>query len=71
MARIPIESMSLEEKLEAMELLWDDLCNRAEEVRSPEWHKEVLEERAAAVARGEAEYEDWEDAKERLKRELL
>lgn len=60
MARIPIESMTLEEKLEAMELLWEDLSRRAEAVESPQWHKELLNKREAALARGDDAFEDWE-----------
>lgn len=71
MARIQIESMTLDEKLEAMELLWDDLCRRAEAVESPQWHKDLLKKREAALARGEDAFEDWEVVKKRIREQLL
>lgn len=69
MAKIPLDEMSLNEKLDAMEAIWDDLCQRAEEVPSPEWHGEVLAQRKSALERGETIAEDWEVAKARLLRE--
>jgi len=62
--------MSLEEKLQAMEALWDDLCRREEQLVSPDWHGDVLEERAASLARGGEIPEDWEAAKEAIKKDL-
>ena len=61
MGRLPLEEMTAEEKIQAMESLWNDLCNRAENVQSPSWHEGVLNEREAAVARAEESIEDWEN----------
>jgi hypothetical protein len=44
-AVIPLDEMTTEDKLEAMELLWDDLCQRPDEVPSPSWHEAVLKSR--------------------------
>jgi len=66
----PLEKMSIEEKLRAMELLWDDLCNRAGGVTSPPWHEDVLSEREAALKRGEDRFEDWEAAKKEIKNQV-
>src|SRR4051794_29496975 len=52
---LPLDRMSVEEKIQAMESLWDDLCNRAGGVVSPAWHENVLAERDAAHKRGEDE----------------
>ena len=60
---LPLEDMTVEEKLRAMEALWDDLCQRAEGVPTPAWHGKVLMERAAAVERSDESIEDWETAK--------
>ena len=64
---LPLEEMSVEEKLRAMELLWDDLCRRAGGVSSPEWHEDVLAQRQAAVERGEDQFEDWDTVKRSIK----
>lgn len=64
------EKMSVEEKLLTMEVLWDDLCKRAEAIPSPSWHAEVLSQRADAVDRGDETPEDWEVAKNRIRQSL-
>ncbi|MEK7793329.1 MAG: addiction module protein [Candidatus Hydrogenedentota bacterium] len=63
MPNLPLDTMSVEEKLQAMETLWDDLCRHDANVPSPAWHGEVLAERDAALARGEETPVDWEVAK--------
>ena len=67
---LPLETMTLEEKLQAMEELWADLCRKDPHAISPEWHRDVLEEREAALARGEITYEDFDMAKARLLKEI-
>ena len=68
---LPSQEMTVEEKLRAMELLWDDLCRRAGGVTSPDWHEDVLAQRQAAVQRGEDRFEDWETAKRDIKNKVL
>lgn len=67
---IPLEKMSVEEKLQAMELLWDDLCNKADGVSSPSWHAVVLAERDAIQKRGEDEFKDWDAAKKDIRNRI-
>jgi len=69
MARIQIDYLSVEEQLQLMESLWEAMRERAEQDVSPAWHHEVLEERRAALERGEIQSEDWEEAKRRILRE--
>jgi len=68
---LPLNEMAVQEKLQAMEMLWEDLSRRAEDIPSPDWHDAVLREREEALARGEDEIEDWEAAKRRIRNELL
>lgn len=68
---IPLQDMTIEEKLQAMESLWDDLCARAAQMPPPAWHGEVLAEREAALERGEEQFEDWETAKRKLDKDIL
>jgi len=63
---IQIDQMTLEEKLRAMEALWDDLCRREEEVPIPQWHKDLLDERERSIEQGKAQFTDWETAKKRI-----
>jgi hypothetical protein len=67
---LPLDEMSVEEKIRAMEALWDDLCRRADGVVSPPWHGEVLADREAAARSGEDRFEDWDAAKRRIDSEL-
>ena len=66
--RLPLDRMTVEEKIQALEALWDDLCRRAGEVESPQWHEKVLDERHAAYKRGEEVSEDWDTAKRKIRR---
>ena len=64
---LPLEKMSVEEKLEAMESLCDDLCSKAGAVSSPAWHEDVLAERDVMQKRGDDRFEDWEAAKRTIR----
>lgn len=66
-ATIPLDEFTLTEKLALMERLWASLSRNPEEVPTPDWHGEVLEEREAAVREGRMQFVDWEDAKQRLR----
>ena len=35
----------MEEKLRAMEMLWDDICRNVPDFSSPAWHENILKER--------------------------
>jgi len=67
---LPLEKMSVEEKLQAMESLWDDLCSKAGGMASPAWHEDVLTERDAMQERGDDEFEDWEAAKRNIRNKV-
>ena len=67
---IPLEKMTVEEKLQAMESLWDDLCSKAAGVSSPAWHEDVLAERDAVQKRGADEFEDWDAAKRNIRNKI-
>ncbi len=63
-----IERMSLEERLQTMELLWVSLTRTPEAVPSPDWHGEVLAARLAKVERGEGEFLSLAEVKARLQK---
>ncbi|GIW97022.1 MAG: hypothetical protein KatS3mg111_0355 [Pirellulaceae bacterium] len=67
---IPLEKMTLADKLEAMELLWADISKQPADLPSPEWHKEVLDERRRLAAEGKLKFIDWDIAIADLRREL-
>jgi putative addiction module component (TIGR02574 family) len=53
-----------------MEALWDNLAKHEMTLESPQWHEEVLKDREKALAAGKATISDWEEAKERIRRNL-
>jgi len=67
---IPLESMTISEKLEAMELLWADLQNSAESLPSPAWHADVLQAREKRVQEGKSSFSSWNEAKDRIKKSV-
>lgn len=61
--------MTTEEKLEAMEALWNDLRRHEDAIAVHEWQKEVLDERERLVEEGKSNFTDWHQAKEEITRE--
>ena len=61
-----IERMSVRERLQTMEQLWDSLSHDAE-LHSPEWHLDVLAERKARAQRGEAKFMTLDQLRFRLR----
>lgn len=60
---LELNEMTIEEKLQMMEALWDDLSRNADALEPPAWHGEVLEGREAALERGDEGFEDWQQAR--------
>ncbi|MBT6563666.1 MAG: addiction module protein [Candidatus Scalindua sp.] len=58
-----IKKMSIIERLQAMEELWDSLCHEENEIESPSWHKDILESRRKKIKEGEAEFISLKDLK--------
>ena len=67
---IPLDTMTIEEKLRALEEIWSDLQRTPEDVPSPAWHGDVLHERESAVRDGRANFSDWTDAKRRIRKQI-
>ena len=63
-----IEQMSLEERLQTMELLWVSLALTPDAVPSPDWHGDVLAARLAKIERGEGEFLTIPQVKKRLQK---
>ena len=66
-----IEDMTPAQKVELMEALWKNMSRNPEEVESPDWHRQVLEERERALASGEIEFMDWEEAKAYIRKRTI
>ncbi|MEO8353752.1 MAG: addiction module protein [Chthoniobacteraceae bacterium] len=62
-----IECMSVEERLQAIEQLWDSVSRLGGAVASPDWHGEVLSVRRAKVEAGEGKFLSISELRDRLK----
>jgi len=67
---IPLEEMSLEDKLRAMEEIWADLANTQENIPSPSWHAEVLRAREQRISEGATRFMDIAEAKKAVRKRL-
>jgi hypothetical protein len=67
-ADIPIDDLTVTQKLDLMERLWVDLSKKPSDVPSPDWHGDFLAKRSQAVENGNVEFVDWADAKNRLQK---
>ncbi len=67
---LPLDRMTLAEKLETMERLWADISRNSFDVPSPAWHKDVLDERRRLVAENKLKFLDWEAAFSQLRQEV-
>ncbi len=61
-----VKEMPLSEKLQLMEMLWDDLSQNPDGVQSPEWHAREVEATDERRAKGLEEPLDWEESKRLL-----
>lgn len=66
-AGLPLDKMTLAEKLEALEEIWDNLCRTPSDVPSPAWHADVLEEREKSTQDGSSAFVDWDEAKKNIR----
>ncbi|WP_447975381.1 addiction module protein [Nitrospira sp. Kam-Ns4a] len=67
---LPLNDMTLQEKLAAMESLWEDLARTPEAMESPAWHQDLLDARRQRLAEGTARFSDWETAKADIRTKL-
>jgi len=63
MTKIELSQMSIEQKLQTMELLWDDLCHETTSMTSPQWHGELLQHRFIESLLNPGKFINWSDTK--------
>jgi len=68
MSSLAIKQMSRDEKLRAMEELWELLTGEESRFESPDWHDKALQETAARRKAGEEQPIDWAAAKQELRK---
>lgn len=65
---IEIKHLTREEKLKMVDALWADLLSEEELLKSPRWHKKVLQETENRFAEGKERILDWHAAKKELRK---
>ncbi len=58
-----ISKMSVLERLETMEALWDSLTREPAGIKSPKWHEEILSDRKEKIENGNADFISLEELK--------
>lgn len=65
---IPLDKMTINEKLRVIEEIWEDLLRDSENVPSPAWHADVLSAREQRIRDGKSQFSDWNQAKSRIRK---
>ena len=65
-----LSKLSFAQKLNLMEKIWEDLTKNKNELESPNWHIEVLNDRDNAIKEDKAKFSDWTEAKERIRKNI-
>jgi len=68
--KLNLKDMTTGEKLQAMELLWDDICRNVSNLSSPAWHEDILIEREKRVKEGKEKFLDWKEAKDGIRNSI-
>ncbi|KFO68733.1 hypothetical protein ER57_02055 [Smithella sp. SCADC] len=62
--------MSIEEKFQTMETIWDDLCKKADSISSPPWHEKILNDRENGISNGKDVFIDLNTAKKTIEKSI-
>jgi hypothetical protein len=68
MSTLAIKQMSWDEKLRAMEELWESISREESRLDSPPWHEAALQETAVRHKAGQEQPLDWAVAKRELRK---
>lgn len=63
---IPLNQMSVTEKLEAISLIWASLATNPDNIPVPDWQRDELKRRGERLDSGEAKTSDWDEVEKRF-----
>jgi len=66
-ATLPLQKMSLSDKVSLMEEIWNDLSSEKSGYSPPDWHGDILKIRKERIQAGEIGFTDWEKAKREIR----
>lgn len=61
-----VKNLPIEKRMLLMEQIWDTLCHEEEEIESPSWHEDILNERMQLVKSGKAKFLSIQELKDKL-----
>jgi len=64
------DELSIDEKVRYVEALWDRIAAAPEEVRVPDWHRQLVSERLAEYRSDPRAGRPWREVRDELLREL-
>jgi hypothetical protein len=64
---LPLDKMTVAEKLEVIDRIMDDFSRNADRLPSPEWHGEVLRQREEALRNGTDRFISLDEAEKRIR----
>lgn len=67
---IPLDKMSVEDKLQAIEEIWADLVDTPENIPFPSWHADVLRAREKRISEETSRFLDVAEAKNAVKEKI-
>jgi putative addiction module component (TIGR02574 family) len=68
---LPLDQMTVEEKLQLMDILWDDLSQNAGDIPPPAWHGELLAARQREIDEGRATFLSLDEFRQDIEKETL
>ena len=63
---LPLNKMTINEKLVMMNQIWEDLMRNSDDIPSPEWHSAILSARSKRVQNGKAQFKNLDTVKSEL-----
>jgi putative addiction module component (TIGR02574 family) len=64
------DALSVDDKIDFVQSLWDCIVARPEDVPVPEWHRQIITERLAAHRADNDQGKDWEEVEQEITAEL-
>ncbi|MCB1045086.1 MAG: addiction module protein [Acidobacteria bacterium] len=64
------KQLSVNEKVQVLQDLWDQIAESPDQLPVPEWHKTTLDQRKREWESSQDPGEDWDDVKCRLRENL-
>jgi putative addiction module component (TIGR02574 family) len=64
------DDLSVDEKIDYLQSLWDRVADTPEAIHVPDWHREIIDERLKDLDTRPDAGDSWESVQERLRKRL-